>query len=158
MARPPKPTVLKLLEGNRGKRPLNKREPVPDAKAPRCPEWLDAEAQDCWRRCVRLLHPIGLLTSADGDALTMYCSCYSRWKAAERVISEKGSTYDLKDNNGNVRCVQQRPEVAIARSLLDLLTKLAREFGATPSARSRIMVLPAKPKDSKWKGLLANAN
>lgn len=35
--RKPKPTELKLLEGNPAKRPLNKNEPNPEKKAPRCP-------------------------------------------------------------------------------------------------------------------------
>ena len=35
--RKPKPTVLKELEGNPGRRPLNKNEPKPNKKAPRCP-------------------------------------------------------------------------------------------------------------------------
>ena len=74
------------------------------------------------------------------------------------MIADKGSTYDLLDKKGNMPCVQQRPEVAIARSMLDLPTKLPREFGATPSERSRIMVMPSKPKDDHWKGLLADAN
>ncbi|HZK10243.1 MAG TPA: phage terminase small subunit P27 family, partial [Clostridia bacterium] len=33
--RKPKPTALKVLEGNPGKRPLNKNEPQPERKAPR---------------------------------------------------------------------------------------------------------------------------
>lgn len=39
--RKPKPTAIKELEGNPGKRPLNANEPRPERKAPRCPAWLD---------------------------------------------------------------------------------------------------------------------
>lgn len=35
--RPPKPTAIKELEGNPGKRPLNKNEPKPKQTAPKCP-------------------------------------------------------------------------------------------------------------------------
>ena len=38
--RKPKPTAIKELEGNPGKRPLNANEPKPERKAPRCPGWL----------------------------------------------------------------------------------------------------------------------
>ena len=41
--RKPKPTAVKVLEGNPGKRGLNAGEPKPEKKAPRCPAWLEAE-------------------------------------------------------------------------------------------------------------------
>ena len=40
--RKPKPTAVKVLEGNPGKRSLNTAEPK---KAPRCPSWLEDEAK-----------------------------------------------------------------------------------------------------------------
>ena len=43
--RKPTPTAIKMLEGNPGKRQLNMNEPVPRAKAPRCPTWLEEEAK-----------------------------------------------------------------------------------------------------------------
>ena len=39
--RKPKPTALKVLEGNPGKRPLNLYEPTPEGDLPECPEWLE---------------------------------------------------------------------------------------------------------------------
>ena len=39
--RKPKPTAVKALEGNPGKRSLNTGEPKPEKKAPRCPAWLE---------------------------------------------------------------------------------------------------------------------
>jgi hypothetical protein len=43
--RKPKPTFLKVLDGNPGKRPLNDQEPRPPQGIPDRPDWLDAEAQ-----------------------------------------------------------------------------------------------------------------
>ena len=43
--RKPKPTALKALEGNPGKRPLNEHEPMPPKATLRCPAWLEAEAK-----------------------------------------------------------------------------------------------------------------
>ena len=42
--RKPKPTAVKKLEGNPGKRKLNTKEPVPAKGMPDCPEWLLPEA------------------------------------------------------------------------------------------------------------------
>ena len=44
--RRPKPTALKKLEGNPGKRPLNELEPVPPVASLRCPNYLLPEARN----------------------------------------------------------------------------------------------------------------
>ena len=41
--RKPKPTAIKKLEGNPGKRKLNTKEPIPAKGMPECPQWLLAE-------------------------------------------------------------------------------------------------------------------
>ena len=38
--RKPKPTAVKKLEGNPGKRKLNTKEPMPGKGMPACPAWL----------------------------------------------------------------------------------------------------------------------
>ena len=43
--RKPKPTAVKKLEGNPGKRKLNSKEPVPAKGIPACPDWLMPEAK-----------------------------------------------------------------------------------------------------------------
>ena len=53
--RKPKPTALKKLEGNPGKRKLNTKEPMPGKGMPDCPKWLLPEAKKEWERlCVKL--------------------------------------------------------------------------------------------------------
>jgi phage terminase small subunit len=76
----PKPTALKLLQGNPGKRAINGREPKPKTGMPRCPDWLDEEAKACWKRIVPQLNGMGVLTLIDADALANYCDTWSRWK------------------------------------------------------------------------------
>ena len=48
--RKPKPTALKKLEGNPGKRKLNTKEPVPAKGMPEGPKWLLPEAKEEWKR------------------------------------------------------------------------------------------------------------
>jgi P27 family predicted phage terminase small subunit len=88
--RPPKPTALKVLNGNPGKRPLNKFEPKPKPILPKCPAWLDPAAKKEWRRVVPELERIGMLTCVDGAALGGYCQSYGRWVAAEQFIQKHG--------------------------------------------------------------------
>ena len=71
--RKPKPTALKLIEGNPGKRPINGHEPKPPASKPTCPSHLSPTAKAEWKRLAEALHRIGLLTQADRTALAAYC-------------------------------------------------------------------------------------
>ena len=132
--RKPTPTELKKLEGNPGKRKLNEKEPKPVKKAPPCPKWLEPEAKKEWRRLAKQMESIGILTDVDMAAFASYCQAYARWKAAEEVLTERGTV--MRTPSGYL---QQVPHVSIAQTYNKIMTKLASEFGLTPSSRSRII-------------------
>ena len=132
--RKPKPTALKVLEGNPGKRPLNLYEPAPESKLPECPAWLEEEAKAEWERLAVPMHNLGLLTELDIAAFAAYCQAYARWKEAVEFISQHGSI--VKTKNG---FWQQVPQVTISHANQKIMLQAAAEFGLTPSARSRII-------------------
>mgnify|MGYP000876640778 CR=1 FL=1 len=142
--RKPKPTALKVLEGNPGKRPLNQNEPKPESTAPRCPSWLEQEAKNEWRRMSKTLEAMGLLTLVDKAAFAGYCQAYARWKEAEEFLSKHGTIF--KTPSGYI---QQVPQVSIAQTYLKVMKDFCSEFGLTPAARTRISVdvEAAKPDD-----------
>jgi len=141
-----KPTQLKKLEGNPGKRPLNDKEPQPDPSMPKMPSWLDREAREEWERVCPELHAMGLLTKIDRTALVGYCMAYSRWIRAEREL-QKGFTYKYVDTSFQPKQTN-KPEVIIARDALNQVRAFCTEFGLTPSSRGRMIVSSAdKEKD-----------
>ncbi len=103
---PPKPTHLKAVTGNPGKRKLNDRESQARKEAPRCPNWLIPEAKRVWRDIVPKLKRLGVLTEVDGQALAAYCQTYARWREAEEFLAKHGNVYPLRDSEGEwpVRC------------------------------------------------------
>lgn len=135
--RKPKPTKLKLIEGNPGRRPLNQDEPKPalEALCPDPPEHLGEVAQQEWRRVSEELHRLGLLTRVDSTALAAYCQSYERWVQAERAIAKVGLL--TKTTGGNA---VQNPLIGIANRSMELMYRFLVEFGMTPSSRSRIRV------------------
>ena len=137
---PPKPTRIRLLQGNPGKRPINKREPKPPDGSPRCPAWLSPEAKRAWARMVPKLQRMRILTSVDGEALASFCQTYARWKAAEQFLIKHGDVYPLRDERGCVKSMAQFSQVSIARHLLAQLKTFYQEFGMTPASRTRIEV------------------
>ena len=132
--RKPKPTAVKVLEGNPGKRPMNSAEPKPEKKAPSCPKWLEPEAKKEWRRLAKKMELMGVLTEVDMAAFAGYCQAYARWKEAEEFITQHGTM--IRTPNGYL---QQVPQVSIAQTNLKIMLKFCEQFGLTPSARSRIV-------------------
>ena len=151
--RKPKPTHLKLLEGNPGKRDLPKNEPKPRPIAPRCPQWLDPLARKEWRRVAKALNDLGLLTEVDGAALEGYCKAYSRWVTAEQEMDRAKITY-FKTPSGYL---QQLPQVSIAQKYLQIVKAFCSEFGLTPSARGR-MSIPGQAEEDAFEEFLKNGS
>lgn len=143
--RGPSPTPTNVLK-LRGSTLVTKSREANEIKGPqgrpKCPAWLDEEAKAAWKQVVPMLDHMGVLTKADANALARYCRFWSRWRKAEDFIDEHGEVYPLKDDAGNVKCVQQWPQVSIAHKLAQLLTRLEQEFGLTPSARARLQMTP----------------
>ena len=148
--RKPKPSAIKELEGNPGKRALNSREPKPEKKAPACPKWLEGEAKKEWRRLAKQMEAIGILTEVDRAAFASYCQAYARWKEAEEWITEHGNI--VRTPSGYW---QQVPQVSIAQTYLKIMNRIAEQFGLTPSSRSRIVAAaPEKDTDDDMETLL----
>lgn len=132
--RPPKPTRLKVLTGNPGRRHLNAGEPRPPSGAPTCPTWLDKEAKSEWRRVVPILDRLGLLSRVDRSAVAAYCTAWAELHWAT-VQLRKGRTYTTKE--GQV-CVH--PAVGMQRSALQHVRQFAALFGLDPSSRGKLAV------------------
>lgn len=151
MASPrPIPTALKLINGNPGKRPLNKKEPKPDNALLICPKYLqcDTVAYNEWNRLVPELYKLGLLTNIDQTVLELYCSQYSIYREAIKQIQKEGlTTNNIRDG------FKALPEVAIARESAKTIKAIAIEFGLTPSSRSKIS-LPGESLEDEFEKLL----
>ena len=93
--RKPKPTAVKKLEGNPGKRKLNNKELDPKKRMPACPDWLMPEAKKEWERLAELMNQMDVLTEADMAAFAAYCQSYVRWKEAQEHITSGGSTFEI---------------------------------------------------------------
>ena len=131
--RRPKPTRLKVLAGNPGKRPLNEREPKPEPSVPDCPPELGPVARREWDRLVVELGKLRILTNLDRAALASYCGAYALWAEAMEQIQKYGAM--VKSPSGYP---QQSPYLTIANRQAEIMMRIASEFGFTPASRSRI--------------------
>jgi P27 family predicted phage terminase small subunit len=132
--RKPKPTKLKILTGNPGKRPLNEQEPAPEG-IPKCPECLSDRAQAEWQRLVPQLIAAGLATAVDEACLTAYCTAVADLLETEQALAREGFTYTTMQGQ-----IIARPEVAIRNAARKTIKEFASLFGLDPSSRSRLQV------------------
>jgi len=150
----PTPSAVLKLRGS-WRADANKAEPTPKAGKPVCPKWLDKNAKAAWRQLIPQLADMGVLTKIDGQALALLCQTWGKWKDAELAIRQHGSVVPIYNADGSLKYMQQSPYVSIARSAADQLARMFREFGMTPSARTRIEVPEQKVDDGDKRGFLA---
>lgn len=134
--RKPTPTHIKLVKGNPGRRPMNTREPRPKKGAPRMPAHLSARAKAAWKSIGPELERMGVLTLADGKALELLCDAYAEYRAARDTVERDGLTYESVSEHGSMW--RARPEVAIASDAWRRIASMLREFGLTPSSRTKV--------------------
>jgi P27 family predicted phage terminase small subunit len=89
--RRPKPTRMKVLMGNPGKRRLNENEPMPEISIPDCPPELGPVARQEWDRLVAQLAPLRIITHLDRAALAGYCVAYALWIEAIEATQKYGA-------------------------------------------------------------------
>jgi P27 family predicted phage terminase small subunit len=146
--RKPKPTAMKLLDGNPGKRRINGAEPKPPRSLPDCPAHLSAVARAEWQRIAEMLNAIGLLTQVDRSTMAGYCQCYGRWVEAEEKLASTPAILRLPSDY-----IQQSPWLTIANKQLELMAKYMAELGLTPASRSRLAIqMHTGPKPWEFTG------
>ena len=103
--RKPKPTALKLIEGNPGRRPIRGSNRGRRGVQPTCPAHLSPTAKAEWKRLAQTLNVIGLLTQVDRAALAL---------ARPRPIG-RGRAQAHRDASAAEDARRLRPAVALAR-------------------------------------------
>jgi P27 family predicted phage terminase small subunit len=82
------------------------------------------------------------LACANRGALAAYCQAHALWLEAVQAIERYGTM--VKSPNGYP---MQSPYVALANKQVEIMVRIAAEFGMTPSARTRIRVGERPPDD-----------
>jgi P27 family predicted phage terminase small subunit len=160
--RKPKPTALKIVTGNPGKRKLNEREPKPGTGRPPLPAWLDellpdpSEGQSgkearsairsAWERVAERCEAMGVLTVADGVALEVISVTLELYRSAVRELIRDGQTCRHELDDGTVK-LKRHPAVGTAGQWATLINALLAKFGLTPSDRVKLVVADEKAVD-----------
>lgn len=141
--RKPKPTHLKVLAGNPGKRALKSDEPLYDAADEfDAPEWLTGLAEEKWHELAPKLAGTRVLTAVDLHNLEMFCQAYARWREAEDNIADKGVIVETPFGP------KKNPACTIVNECARQIATFGALLGLDPSSRSRLGGGGSKPKNS----------
>ena len=150
-----KPTELKILEGNRGKRKLPEDEPKPppalESEVLKHFD-LEDEAKKVAERLTPILTKMGVLTDADIDTLWILCLIRARLTAINNFIRDHNSSLvqqaEKPSADGGVfHEYKSSPYVVMEKQYMEMFRKFAKEFGLTPVGRIGLSVKKPKDKD-----------
>lgn len=175
----PKPTALKVLEGNAGKRPLDLAAGVnPRIEIPSPPKHLGIEARKEWKRITPLLEELGLISGLDRAALALYCQAAGRLAELETAFNgqvqrmvDEGMDYSDAVYKASYAVTpsgyaQQSVIVQLIGKHREQLNRYLMHFGLSPAARGRVQAsnyvqptLPGiEPKPAEAKGFALFTN
>lgn len=130
--RKPKPTAVAELQGNPGKRPLNKREPKPKSEVKK-PRGMSRGAKRFWTDHATELERLRILTGVDVPALRLAAEHYALAVLAAKELHATGLT--VKGADGTPK---KNPVAQVFKDNSLAFKAFATEFGMTPSSRTRL--------------------
>lgn len=157
--RRPKPTALKVLQGNPGKRKLNQGEPKPPEGEVTVPETLSGVAKVVWGELAPVALAMGTLTTADVAAFGTLCELEATRREASAEKDRKGFSpfllTTMVDSAGNEhQNIKQHPAITLERNTAAALRPYYEKFGLEPVGRARISVPKRDEPVSKWAGII----
>jgi len=147
MGRTAKPIVLQLLEGNKGKyskkqlqERLEKEKSIqPNTNNIKAPPWLSPFAKREFKKMVKELLEVDLITNVDVNAMAMYCDAYGNYVECTKVIQEEGLMVEYTNKAAETNKVPH-PLLTKQKALFEQMKALSTEFGLTPAARAKIAI------------------
>lgn len=161
----PKPTAIRLLEGNPGRLPINPDEIQCDLP-PVMPHIVGADsfAAEEWHRIIAAMPP-NVYTALDVAVLTQYCLAWSMLMRAQHDLSTNGMmvvTNSWRDKQTGELVAEERivnPAAKLWAKAQEQLNKCTDRLGLSPGVRARMPIPQSrtKPNASKFGGLLKAA-
>ena len=153
--RKPKPTALKLVAGNPGKRPLPKGEPDPPGDLFAPPTGMTEQQAVIWRHAIDDA-PKGLLRHLDRELLTEWVRAVAELNTADLELQKSGPVVKqgggerktTKPDGSTVTTIRSdtwvvSPWAKARRDAFDRMMKATSELGFSPTSRSRITLAGA---------------
>ena len=141
MARPRKPTALKIVTGtNRPDR--NEPEIQVTSGIPECPSWINGSGKKYWSEIAPILEENNLLSVCDLSTFSLHCDSMGLFVEIAERIESVDELITVTPQGFEVQGVL----IQIRNKLWDQVLKSGAAFGHSPQSRSSIK---AEPKTEK---------
>jgi P27 family predicted phage terminase small subunit len=129
----------------RGPKPQNRYVGTPLQGRPDPPAFLDDEASEHFRELAGMMSEAGCLSLLDTDALTLFCSHWSRWRKAEAILADECDVITAKNGYR-----QANPWYNVSQEAMKGMHLYIKEFGLSPLARSKMNLPEPDETEGKW--------
>jgi P27 family predicted phage terminase small subunit len=141
MGRLQKPSELKRLAGNPGKRKLNRKEPKP-SNTPEPPDIMTTYGLIVWKRTLASM-PHGVYTGADNVAIANYCEQVAiLW-----LLTEAFEKNPMLMSTGSTGQPTINPVIKEMRAQAAIVNQLGARLGLDPISRQNIATNGSQQED-----------
>jgi len=150
MARPRKPTELKLLKGTARPCRMNPDEPDQSSGLPVAPSHLGTIAREHFDILVKRIDDMGYASDSFTEVLALASEAFETWQLCNAVIAEIGMVGLIPNSYGDI-VRKENPEVAIRQKAWQTYRMCLVEMGLTPASKSKVSAKKKEPeKKGKW--------
>lgn len=155
MGRRAVPIDLQIIQGNKNRltkeeieerKNAEKRLKASNDKV-KPPTWLDNFGKREFRKIVKEMEELDLLTNLDVHALSLYCDAYSQYVECTKVINQEGLMIEHTNKAGETNQVPH-PLLTKKKQLHEQIKSLQGEFGFTPASRAKLAI-PREENEEK---------
>jgi P27 family predicted phage terminase small subunit len=125
---------LKLLRGNPGRRPINKKEPKGGNPLGRAPKELSDRQQEIWNTAIERA-PLGVLCEIDASIFATWVAAVDTFEKARKSVMEHGLLIRESNGEGRPPRLVPNPNLAIQTRQADLIRATVSLLGFAPVSR-----------------------
>jgi len=128
-----KAAAMRKVSGVRSHHKAPDTEPDYEVCAPDDPEHLSTAAEKHWAVMAVELYEAGVMTTADVDALAIYCETYVPGGAEKKALQSEDTIM-----TGSKGAPIRNPRIALVNQLYRQLQQMMNHFGITPKTRNKV--------------------
>lgn len=147
--RKPKPTHLKLLDGNAGQRPINQDESMQEGEIESAPAWLTPKQKEIWNEALAAAPP-GMLRSLDASIFCVWVVA----RAVHQEAAEKVGKFGAMIKSPTTGQPIQSPYVGIMNRQAQIMMKAVSEMGFSPTSRARVKIQKPAASDDPFADIM----
>jgi P27 family predicted phage terminase small subunit len=133
----------------------NKSAPTADGQDPEMPNWFGKLEKEKWGELVADLRRNGVISTDTREILIAYCTAYSHWREARKMVAETGLALQGIDKQGNTQ-ITRNTYVTEMSKFRDQMNRLLPELGLTPASRQKLTSLQIDDdKDDPFASIMA---